>query len=69
MIRIKIDEILKEKDKTIYWLSQKTGTSHNNLTNLIRGETRSINFDVLDKICLALDCEPGDIFDFKKINT
>lgn len=61
MIKVIIDEQLKNKEKTIYWLSKQTGITQNNLANLIKGDTNAIKFDNLDKICDALECDICDI--------
>ena len=54
-ILIKIDHLLEERDKTIYWLSKQTGISHNNLTKMAKNETNSIRFDKLIDIMNALE--------------
>lgn len=65
MIKIKIRELLDNKDKSVYWLSKQTGITQNNLAIMINGETTSIKFDTLDKICDALECDVADVL--KKI--
>ncbi|WP_129408103.1 helix-turn-helix domain-containing protein [Marinitoga lauensis] len=62
MIKHKVKKLLKERDKSLYWLSQKTGLSYPNLHKLIKNDTHSINFDTLDKIMKALE-----ITDFNEI--
>lgn len=54
-ILLKIDKILEQQDRTIYWLGQQTGMSHNNLSKLVKNETNSIRFDKLVDIMEALD--------------
>ncbi|QUH20215.1 helix-turn-helix domain-containing protein [Alkaliphilus sp. B6464] len=65
MVKIKLEEVLKTNDKTMYWLSKETNIAYNNLSNLTKGKNKSISFDVLEKICIALDCTPNDIIDIK----
>ncbi len=60
---VTIDAVLQQKDKTRYWLSQKTKINYQNLAKLCNGETKSISFDYIDKICNALECKPNDIFE------
>lgn len=62
--KIKIDELLKLKGKTKYWLSKETGITYPNLDKLIKNETSSIKFDFLEKICKALECDLTDIIEF-----
>lgn len=64
MIEIKINELLNKHNQTIYWLAKKLGMSHNNLTNIIKGKTTSIKFEILDKICETLDCNIQDIIEY-----
>ncbi len=66
MIIVKIQQLLDDQDKTIYWLSKQTGISHNNLTKIVKGETRGIHFDPLERICLALNCDIVDVIEIKK---
>lgn len=66
MIKINIDKILEQQDKSIYWLAKETDISYNNLLNLIKGKNKSISFEVLEKICLALDCSIEDILKLEK---
>jgi putative transcriptional regulator len=66
MIIVKINELLKKQAKTVYWLSKQTGISNNNLSNMIKNKTESINFVVLNQICKVLKCEPGDILKYSE---
>ena len=62
MIYIRINEILKQKQKSKYWFIKNMGGSYQALSNLMNNDTDSIHFDTLEKICNVLECEPGDIF-------
>jgi putative transcriptional regulator len=62
MLYLRINEILEEKDKTMYWLSKQTGIAQNNINKICKGETSNIRFDTLEKICIALDCSVNDLF-------
>ena len=61
IIKVQIDEVLKEHERSFYWLSKQTGISHTTLWRLKKGKALGINFATLEKICQALECEPGDI--------
>lgn len=61
MLTLRIDEILKEKNKSVYWLSKQCGMSANNMGKICSGETTRISFDILEKICVALECTPNDL--------
>jgi putative transcriptional regulator len=64
MLKITIDEVLKEKGKTKYWLIKETELNFHTVTNLVKNKTTAINFETLEKICKAL-CTPNDIIKIK----
>ena len=64
---INIDNLLKEKGKTRYWLSKKINLSYPNLKKLADNETSSIKFEIIENICIALNCSPNDIFIFEPL--
>jgi putative transcriptional regulator len=61
MIEIRIDHQLAEHERTFYWLAKETGISHTTLWRLKKGKALGINFETLEKICEALQCQPGDV--------
>lgn len=61
MIIIKLDELLKQQERTFYWLAKETGISHTTLWRLKKDKALGINFDTLEKVCGALKCQPGDV--------
>lgn len=63
MLKLRVNEILEYKDKTPYWLSKQTGISPNNIGKICNGETNTIRFDTLEKICEALDCSIEELFE------
>ena len=61
MIRVQIDELLREQSRTFYWLAKETGVSHTTLWRLKKDKAQGIAFNTLESICQALKCEPGDV--------
>ena len=61
VIKIRVDELLDEHGRSFYWLAKETGISHTTLWRLKKGKALGINFDTLEKICLGLNCQPGDV--------
>lgn len=61
MLSLKVNEILEQQCKTPYWLGKQTGISQNNILKICNGETSTIRFDTIEKICKALNCTPNDI--------
>lgn len=62
MLSLRINEILEQQGKTPYWLGKQTGISQNNIGKICNGETSTIRFDTLEKICIALNCSINDLF-------
>lgn len=63
MLSLKIGRILEKQGKTPYWLGKQTGISQNNILKICNGETSTIRFDTLEKICKTLNCSINDLFD------
>jgi putative transcriptional regulator len=61
MIEILVDDLLKTRGRTFYWLAKETGISHTTLWRLKKGKALGINFDTLEKLCQVLECQPGDV--------
>ena len=61
MIKIRIGDLLKGHKRSFYWLAQQTSLSHTTLWRLKKGKALGINFDTLEKLCQALQCQPGDV--------
>lgn len=62
MLQLRINEMLEQQGKTPYWLGKQTGISQNNIGKICNGETSTIRFDTIEKICKVLDCSINDLF-------
>ena len=60
-IQVRIRQLLVSRGKTAYWLAKQTGISYTTLWRLSKGNSVGINFATLEKICNALECDPGDV--------
>lgn len=47
-------------------LAERVGISNVNLSNLKTGKVKAIRFSTLEAICEVLECQPGDILEYKK---
>ena len=65
-IFINLDIMMAKKKVSLNELSEKVGISVTNLSNLKRGSVKAIRFSTLESICRELNCQPGDILEFKK---
>jgi putative transcriptional regulator len=61
MIRVQIDQLLKEQKRSFYWLAKETGVSHTTLWRLKKDKAQGITFNTLERICQTLKCQPGDV--------
>ena len=61
LVKLRIEERLKELNKTKYWLCQKMNITTKNLNRIIRGETKSISFKYIELFCEILKCTPGEL--------
>ena len=62
MIKLRVKQLLAERERTLYWLMKQTGIRYATLLNLRDGKTRRIDLPALEAICRALDAEPGELF-------
>jgi putative transcriptional regulator len=65
-IIINIDVMLAKRKMSVTELTEKVGITMANISILKNGKARAIRFSTLEAICKALDCQPGDILEFKK---
>ena len=64
MLRIKIDQILKEQGKTKYWLYKKLEPmSYQNFNKIYTNSTSSIKFSTLEKLSDALNVPINELFE------
>jgi len=63
MLRLRILEILEEKNLTKYWLYKRMEISYQNFNRMVNNETSSIRFDNLEKLSTLLECSIEDLFE------
>lgn len=64
-IRVNLDVMLARRKMRAKQLAEQIGLSETQLSMLRTEKVRGIRFDTLAKICLVLDCRPGDILDYE----
>jgi putative transcriptional regulator len=65
-IIVNLDVMLVKRKMKLQELADRIGITIQNLSILKTGKGKAIRFSTLSKICEALDCQPGDILEFKK---
>lgn len=64
-IVINIDVMLAKRKMSVTELTEKVGITMANLSILKNGKAKAVRFSTLEAICKALDCQPGDILEYK----
>jgi putative transcriptional regulator len=62
---VRIDVMLARRKMSVTELSEKVGITMANLSILKNGKARAVRFSTLEAICKALDCQPGDILEYR----
>lgn len=61
MIKLNALELLDQQGKTKYWLYKQLGMSYQNFNKMINNETKSIQYENIETMCLLLHCTPNDL--------
>ena len=64
-IIINIDVMLAKRKMSVTELAEKVGITMANISILKNGKAKAIRLSTLEAICKALECQPGDILEFK----
>ena len=65
-IIVNLDVMMAKRKISSLDLAEKIGITTANLSILKTGKTKAVRFSTLEKICDELDCQPGDILEFRK---
>ena len=65
MIIVNLDVMMARRKMSLNELSERVGITIANLSILKTGKAKAVRFSTLDAICRALDCTPGDIFEYR----
>ncbi len=64
-IIIRLDRVLADRKMQLNDLAEKVGISNANMSNLKTGKVKAIRFSTLEAICQHLNCQPGDILEYR----
>lgn len=64
-IIINVDVMLAKRKMSVTELAERVGITMANLSILKNGKAKAIRFSTLEAICKALDCQPGDIIEYR----
>ncbi len=65
MIIIHVDVMLAKRKMSVTELSERVGITMANISILKNGKAKAIKIDTLNRICTALECQPGDILEWR----
>jgi len=65
-IIVNLDVMLARRKMSLTQLSERVGITMANLSILKKGKAKAIRFSTLEAICGALECQPGDILEYRK---
>ena len=68
-IILRLDRVMADRKMSLNELSEKVGVANVNLSKLKNGHVSAIRFSTLEAICEVLDCQPGDILEFRREET
>jgi len=66
-IIVNLDVVMAKRKMSVTELSEKVGITMANLSILKNGKAKAVRFSTLEKICEVLDCQPGDILEYEKL--
>jgi putative transcriptional regulator len=62
---VNLDVMLARRKMRLTTLAESVGITPQNLSVLKSGRAKAIRFSTLEKLCEALECQPGDLFEFR----
>ena len=64
-----IDVMLAKRKMSLNELSQRVGITPANMSVLKTGKARAVRISTFTKLCEVLDCQPGDLLEYRKADT
>ncbi|MBB6427974.1 transcriptional regulator [Sphingopyxis sp. PAMC25046] len=64
-IIVNVDVMLARRKMSLSELAERVGISLTNMSLLKTGKVKGVRFATLEAICAALDCQPGDILEYR----
>ena len=65
-IIINLDLMMVKRKMSLNELAKQVGLTNVNLSILKNGKAKGVRFDTLESICRVLDCQPGDLLEYRK---
>lgn len=65
-IIVNLDVMMAKRKMSLNELSERVGITKANLSILKTGKARAVRFSTLNEICKQLECQPGDILEYRE---
>lgn len=65
MIILRLDRVMADRKISLNELANRVGIANVNLSKIKTGKISAIRFSTLEAICKALNCQPGDILEYR----
>ena len=66
MILVNLDVMMAKRKISLNLLAERIGLTQANLSILKNGKCKAIRFSTLNQLCKELECQPGDILEFRE---
>ena len=66
MVKLNALELLEKKGRTKYWLYKQMGMSYQNFNRMINNQTKAIQYENIETMCLLLECTPNELLIFEE---
>ncbi len=65
MVVVQLDVMLAKRKMRSKELAERIGITEANLSLLKSGKVKGVRFETLEKVCAILECQPGDLLEFR----
>lgn len=65
-IIVRLDRMMADRKMSLNELAEKVDMTIVNLSNLKNGKMKGVRFETMNAICNVLNCQPGDLFEYKE---
>ena len=65
-IILRLDRVMADRKMSLNELAEKVGVSNVNLSKMKNGKISAIRFSTLEAVCEALNCQPGDLLEYRE---
>ena len=64
MLKLDVLNLLKQNNRTKYWLWMQLDMSYQNFTRMVNNETKSIRYQMIEDLCDIFQCTPNELFTY-----